>query len=106
MEISKADWKLFQDRLRLWQENYMERLIEEYVKMLQGPENASSKFWQLERKMKSDRLNPGVTLVLDKQEVINDIASMVKIGVITIADLEGFSEELINEVKRLTVLKI
>ena len=106
MEISKADWKLFQDRLRLWQENYMERLIEEYVKMLQGPENASSKFWQLERKLKSDRLNPGVSLVLDKQEVINDIASMVKIGVITIADLEGFSEELINEVKRLTVLKI
>lgn len=43
---------------------------------------------------------------MDKQEVINDIASMVKIGVITIADLEGFSEELINEVKRLTVLKI
>ena len=74
--------------------------------MLQGPENASSKFWQLERKIKSDRLNPGVSLVLDKQEVINDIANMVKIGVITIADLEGFIEELINEVKRLTVLKI
>ena len=106
MEISKADWKLFQDRLRLWQENYMERLLGEYIKMLQGPENASSKFQQFERKIKSDRLNPGVTLVLDKQQVINDIASMVKIGVITIADLEGFSEELINEVKRLTVLKI
>ena len=106
MEISKADWKLFQDRLRLWQENYMQRLIDGYIKMLQGPGNASSKFWQLERKLKSDRLNPGVTLVLDKQQVINDIASMVKIGVITIADLEGFSEELINEVKRLTVLKI
>lgn len=43
---------------------------------------------------------------MDKQEVINDIANMVKIGVFTIADLEGFSEELINEVKRLTVLKI
>ena len=106
MEISKADWKLFQDRLRLWQENYMQRLIEEYIKMLQGPWDASSKFWQLERKLKSDRLNPGVSLVLDKQEVINDIANMVKIGGITIADLEGFSEELINEVKRLTVLKI
>lgn len=38
MEISKADWKLFQDRLRLWQENYMQRRIEEYIKMLQGPE--------------------------------------------------------------------
>ena len=84
----------------------MQRLIEEHIKMLQGPGDASSKFWQLERKLKSDRLNPGVSLVLDKQEVINDIANMVKIGVFTIADLEGFSEELINEVKRLTVLKI
>ena len=106
MEISKADWKLFQERLRLWQENYMQRLIDGYIKMLQGPGNASSKFWQLERKLKSDRLNPGVSLVLDKQEVINDLVNMIKIGVITIADLEGFSEELVNEVKRLAVLKI
>ena len=106
MEISKADWKLFQDRLRLWQENYMQRLIDGYIKMLQGPENASSKFWQLERKLKSDRLNPGVSLVLDKQEVINDIVNMIKIGVITIDDLEGFSEELIREAKRVTTSDI
>ena len=106
MEISKADWKLFQERLRLWQENYMERLLSEYIKMLQGPENASSKFWQLERKLKSDRLNPGVSLVLDKQELINDIVNMIKIDVITIDDLEGFSEELIREAKRLTTSDI
>ena len=106
MEISKADWKLFQDRLRLWQDNYMQRLIDGYIEMLQGPENASSKFWQLERKLKSDRLNPGVSLVLDKQEVINDIANMIKLGVITIDDLEGFSEELISEAKRLTTSDI
>lgn len=106
MEISKADWKLFQDRLRLWQENYMERLIEEYVKMLQGLENASSKFWQLDRKLKSDRLNPGVSSVLDKQEVINDLVNMIKIGVITLDDLEGFSEGLIHEVKRLTTSEV
>ena len=106
MEISKADWKLFQDRLRLWQENYMQRLIDGYIEMLQGPGNASSKFWQLERKLKSDRLNPGVSLVLDKQEVINDIVNMIKIGVITIDDLEGFSEELIREAKRLTTSDI
>ena len=106
MEISKADWKLFQDRLRLWQDNYMQRLIDGYIEMLQGPGNASSKFWQLERKLKSDRLNPGVSLVLDKQEVINDIANMIKIGVITIDDLEGFSEELIREAKRLTTSEI
>ena len=106
MECSKADWKLFQDRLRMWQENYMERLIEGYIQMLQGPENASSRFWQLERKLKSDRVNPGVSLVLDKQEVIQDIVNMIKIGVITIDDLEGFSEELVDEVKRLNASQI
>ena len=41
---------------------------------------------------------------MDKQEVINDIVNMIKIGVITIDDLEGFSEELIREAKRLTTL--
>ena len=106
MECSKADWKLFQDRLRMWQENYMERLIEGYIQMLQGPENASSRFWQLERKLKSDRVNPGVSLVLDKQEVIQDIVNMIKIGVIAIDDLEGFSEELVDEVKRLNASQI
>ena len=106
MEISKADWKLFQDRLRLWQDNYMQRLIDGYIEILQGPGNASSKFWQLERKLKSDRLNPGVSLVLEKQELINDIVNMIKIGVITIDDLEGFSEELIREAKRLTTSEI
>lgn len=84
----------------------MQRLIDGYIEMLQGPGNASSKFWQLERKLKSDRLNPGVSLVLDKQEVINDIVNMIKIGVITIDDLEGFSEELIREAKRLTTSEI
>ena len=74
--------------------------------MLQGPENASSKFWQLDRKLKSDRLNPGVSLVLDKQEVINDLVNMIKIGVITLDDLEGFSEGLIHEVKRLTTSEV
>ena len=106
MEVSKSDWKLLRSSIAEWQENYMERLIEGYIQMLQGPENASSKFWQLERKLKSDRLNPGVSLVLDKQEVINDIVTMVKIGVITIDDLEGFSEELIREAKRLTTSEI
>ena len=43
---------------------------------------------------------------MDKQEVINDLVNMVKIVVIAISDLEGFSEELINEVKRLTTSEV
>ena len=30
-DITKLDWKLFQERVPEWQEHYMERLIKEYV---------------------------------------------------------------------------
>ena len=31
MEISKSDWKLFRARIAEWQEDYMERLVKEYI---------------------------------------------------------------------------
>lgn len=34
MEISKADWKLFRERVSGWQEHYMEQLAKEYVKLV------------------------------------------------------------------------
>ena len=30
VEISKADWKLFRERIGNWQERYMEKLSKEY----------------------------------------------------------------------------
>lgn len=38
MEISKADWKLYRERVSDWQEHYMEQLIKEYVELLTSPE--------------------------------------------------------------------
>ena len=38
MEISKADWKLYRERVSDWQEHYMEQLTKEYV-VLNGKEN-------------------------------------------------------------------
>ena len=31
MEISKADWKLFSNRVGGWQERYMEGLVKQYM---------------------------------------------------------------------------
>ena len=39
IEISKADWKLFCERIGDWQERYMEKLSKEYVKLLTSPGN-------------------------------------------------------------------
>ena len=62
MEFSKSDWKLFRACIAEWQENYMERLVKEYIDMLNGNGNASDKFWELEERIKKDKKHPGVML--------------------------------------------
>ena len=46
MEISKADWKLFRERVPEWQEHYMEQLVKGYIDLLSSPGNASDHFWE------------------------------------------------------------
>ena len=94
VEISKSDWKLFQNKVPQWQEHYMEELCREYIKLLRSPGNASDHFWELEKRIKLDKKNPGVLLELRKSDAIWDIAIFVKNKIITMDDLDGFSDEL------------
>ena len=94
MEVSKSDWKLFRERVVDWQEAYMERLVKEYMDLLDGAENASDKFWKLEERIKKDKKHPGVMLELNKGNMIFDIVALVKSDVIITADLADFSDEL------------
>lgn len=98
-DILKSDWKLFQERVPGWQERYMERLIKEYVELLNSPVNASDRFWKLEKRIKQDKRHPGVLIELSKSDAIWDIAVFVKQKVITMDELDGFSEDLIDAVK-------
>lgn len=106
VEISKKDWKLFRERLPGWQEHYMERLIREYIEMLSAPGNASDHFWELEKRIKKDRKHPGVLLQVRKSEAIWDIAAFVRYEVITLDDLEGFSDDLIEAVRLILARRI
>ncbi|HJC11445.1 MAG TPA: hypothetical protein H9935_11680 [Candidatus Blautia merdigallinarum] len=100
MEISKKDWKLFREKLAVWQENYMDRLIKDYIALLSaGDRNASDKFWELDNKIRTDRRHPGVILNVRKSEAIYDILRLIRLGVITYEDLSDFSEELQQTVK-------
>jgi len=94
MEISKADWKLFREKIGTWQEKYMERLNEEYVELLTSNKPASVKFWDLDKRIKLDKRRPGVQLELRKSDVPLDIVALIRDGAITMADLDGFSEDL------------
>lgn len=99
VEISKRDWKLFRERVSDWQERYMEQLTKEYIEILSAPGNASDHFWELEERIKKDKKHPGVLLEMRKSNAIWDIAMLVGYKVITMDDLEGFSEDLIEGVK-------
>ena len=100
MKMSKRDWKLFREKLPGWQENYMARLIKEYISLLSAEDkNASDKFWELEKKIKTDRRHPGVILNMEQSKAIYDIISLVRFGVISFDDLADFSEDLQQEVK-------
>ena len=54
MEISKADWKLFCERVPGWQKHYMEQLAREYVELLTSPGEASDHFWKLKKQVRRD----------------------------------------------------
>ena len=63
MDISKKDLKLFRERLSGWQENYMEGLVKEYANFLNDDKKpASEKFWELEKRIKEDKRQPGVII--------------------------------------------
>ena len=98
MECSKSDWKFFRSRIGEWQENYMKRLVKEYIQLLNGSEDASDKFWKLEERIKKDRKHPGVILEMRKSDMLYDIVALINYGVITEEDLDGFSDDLKDRV--------
>ena len=99
--ITKADWKLFITKVPEWQESYMEKFIKEYVSMLTSDKDASDKFWELDKRIKKDKKNPGVQMQLEKGDAIFDIVNMINLGVITKDNLADFSDDLKESVQYL-----
>lgn len=99
MEISKSDWKRYREKIPVWQENYMNRLNNEYMALLSADKKPSEKFWELEKRIKNDRRHPGVMIEMRRSSSIFDIADLIRLNVITYDDLSDFSEELQLAVK-------
>lgn len=94
MECTKSDWKLFRELIPEWQEAYMERLNEEYIRLLSSEKDASEKFWTLERRIRQDKRKSGVQIELQKQKVVYDLVELIQDRVISYEDLDRFSEGL------------
>lgn len=93
-QFNESDWKLFRKKLVIWQENYMDRLNEEYITLLSQEKSPSEKFWQLEKRLKSDKQKPGVIAEMKRSAMIYNIMDLLNDKVITIKDLADFSDTL------------
>lgn len=102
MEISKKDWQLFREKLPVWQERYMEKLIAEYAELLKGNELASDKFWELDKRIRNDKKSYGVHAQYRKSDAFHIILSLVYDNAITLDDLSEFSEDLRSIIERYT----
>ena len=102
MEISKSDWKLYRKKVAEWQENFMSRLNDEYIALLSADDKiASEKFWELEKRIRSDRRHPGVIIEVSKSNAVFDIVRLISLDVIVCDDLVDFSDNLQQAVKAL-----
>ncbi len=98
-EVTKRDWKLFREKLPDWQEAYMEKLVKEYMELLAGEGLASDKFWELEKRIKKDKKDPGVILEMSKSNMLFDLYALLRDGAITMEDLDEFSDNVKESVK-------
>jgi hypothetical protein len=77
----------------------MEKLLLEYAELLRSESLASEKFWELGKRIKNDKRSRGVVLEIRKQNVIYDLVAMIVDGIITLGDLEDFSDDLKDAVR-------
>ena len=73
--------------------------MKEYIILLQSEKKASSKFWELEKRIKQDKNCPGVLIDMRRSTAINNIVNLVSDEVISLDDLEEFSDDLKEAVK-------
>lgn len=98
-QVKEQDWKLFRQRLPDWQESYMDRLNQEYIRLLSGEGLASDKFWELEKRIRMDKKSVGVSAEMRRSQMYSNLLSLLVNEIIREDDLNGFSEELSKAIK-------
>lgn len=71
------------------------------MEILNGEGNPSDKFWHLEKRIKEDKRSPGVQLRLTRTDMVWNIIALINNEVISLDDLEEFSDALKETVDRI-----
>ena len=100
--VNEKDWKLLRKKIVGWQEAYMDRLNQEYMRILQDEELApSQKFWELEKRIRNDKKDTGVIIEMRRSMMVLNLLNLLNEGAITMEDLEDFSEELKEKIREI-----
>ena len=91
---SEKDWKLFRNRLPEWQERHMQSLLDEYAAIIASNGNPSTKFWELNARLKTDIRHVGVCAEMRRSRMHLNLSRLLYEKTITMSDLDGFSDEL------------
>lgn len=92
-DVKEKDWKLFRKKIIGWQENYIQKLNEEYIQILQKDDNPAKKFWELENRIFHDKKKVGVAIDMRRSKMYENILELLYEKAITIEDLDEFSDE-------------
>ena len=77
----------------------MNKLNQEYVCLLSGEGLASDKFWELEKRIRTDKRSVGVAADMRRSQMCSNLLSLLVNEIIREDDLDGFSEELSETIK-------
>ena len=107
-EIMQANWPskryqlLFCKKIAGWQEAYIGRLNREYIELLSRDGQETEKFRELDRRLHRDKNRVGVQTEMRSSGLLADLCRLINEGAIVYDDLDGFSEELREDVIRIT----
>lgn len=92
--LQEKDWKLFRERIAQWQEKYIEKLIGEYITLLQSNGSSAKRFWALEQRIREDQNDAGVLVEMRRSSMRSSLIRLLEEGAVTKEDLSDFSQEL------------
>lgn len=101
-EIDEADWRLFKERMPLWRERQMEKMVKNYQQILSSDKTAEEKFFKLQRRMEKDNWCTIFSVEMSSSKVNINIMDLLTAGIITQDDLEGFTPDLRETMKFVT----
>lgn len=93
-EISEKDWQLFRKKVPIWQDAHIDKLNQEYIEILNSSNSPADKFWELEKRINTDKHKTGVVCDMRKSKMVENIISFITDGVIGIDDLSEFGDDL------------